>query len=115
MRKSYPKIGAQIKKHREAKGLTQKELAHQAHIGLAHIAHIETGSKMPSPAVFLRIMNALEVAADQLLCDYITQAQYVYEQEIASRLKDCSPQDADYVVSVIEQTVDRLESLDIQK
>ena len=103
MRKSYPKIGAQIKKHREAKGLTQ------------NIAHIETGSKMPSPAVFLRIMNALEVAADQLLCDYITQAQYVYEQEIASRLKDCSPQDADYVVSVIEQTVDRLESLDIQK
>jgi transcriptional regulator with XRE-family HTH domain len=52
---------------REARGLSQGELATRAGVPPSSISHFETGSRMPSVGNLRRLANALDVSADFLL------------------------------------------------
>lgn len=54
---------------REAKGLTQQELAHAAGMKQPRIAEIERGSANPTLLTLARIAHALGVGADRLIAE----------------------------------------------
>lgn len=56
-----------MKKLREEKGLTQKELGEIVFTGQSMIAQLEAGCKDPSIALLNRIAEALDVEAAELL------------------------------------------------
>lgn len=65
-----PTIGQNIKSIREAKGLTQKQLAEDAEITQAYLCQIETGVKDPftrPEELIERIAAALKVKAGKLI------------------------------------------------
>jgi transcriptional regulator with XRE-family HTH domain len=62
------KIGKMLQATREAKGLTQEDLAKRAKVARSYLAKLETGhSQNPSLAVLQRLAKALGVPMTALL------------------------------------------------
>ena len=60
-------LGNRIQQFREAKGLTQEELATLTGISIKHISVLERGVKVPRLATFLTIADALGVTPNDLV------------------------------------------------
>jgi transcriptional regulator with XRE-family HTH domain len=60
-------VGANVRRLRQAKGLTQEELAFRAEIDLTYVGGIERGRRNPSLIVMARIADALSVKLTDLL------------------------------------------------
>ena len=67
--------------------------------------HIETGCTKLSLTTFISIANALDVSADELLCDCINQASNVYETEISLLLKNCSTKEICFIHDLVKNTL----------
>jgi transcriptional regulator with XRE-family HTH domain len=60
-------LGANVKRLRLAKGLTQEQLAHEADIDLTYLGGIERGRRNPSLLVMGRIAKVLAVTPAELI------------------------------------------------
>lgn len=56
-------IGENVKKIREAKDMTQQELADRVHTSVPTICRLEVGTKIPSVPLLVAIAKALGVSA----------------------------------------------------
>lgn len=62
-------VGANIRKLRVRKKLSQEQLAHDAEIDLTYLGGIERGKRNPSLMVLVRIADQLNVPPSKLLAD----------------------------------------------
>lgn len=76
-------VGQRIKEAREAKGLTQEDLAAIVDMSPTHISVIERGLKVAKLDTFVAIANALDVSADVLLIDVVVQSTNGATNELA--------------------------------
>ena len=60
-------IGARIRDSREAKGWTQRQLAHRIDVAEAQISRWENGRALPQPQSLEAVARALEVPVESLL------------------------------------------------
>ena len=60
-------VGGNVRRLRQAAGLTQEQLAFEADIDLTYVGGIERGRRNPSLLVMVRIATALEVDPERLL------------------------------------------------
>ena len=60
-------LGTNVRRVRQAKGLTQEQLAFDAKIDLTYLGGIERGKRNPSLMVMARIADALSVRLVELL------------------------------------------------
>lgn len=60
-------IGTQFRAHREALGLTQKEVAERLCVGQTMIAQVELGMKMPSVMLVKLAAELFECTTDSLI------------------------------------------------
>ncbi|MGE0549386.1 MAG: helix-turn-helix domain-containing protein [Kofleriaceae bacterium] len=60
-------LASNIKAIREARGLSQQQIAKTAGIPRATWTHLESGSANPTLAVLIKVANALQVRLDELL------------------------------------------------
>lgn len=60
-------LGAAIRKVRQEKKISQEELAHRSQIDRSYMSSIERGRQNPGIASVLRIAEALEMSASELL------------------------------------------------
>lgn len=60
-------VGANIRRLRKAKGLTQEQLAHEAGIAMRYVAGIERGEENPSLRYLVKIASVLETEPSALL------------------------------------------------
>lgn len=82
------RIGSRLKKAREAKHLTQEQLAEMVDKSTSQIAFIERGERAPSLPTFLDIISVLEVTADEILCDAVDYVSNSRLAEYDSDIKD---------------------------
>ena len=90
MELDYQAIGLRIRRLRKAQGLTQQSLAEFSGQEPSNISHIERGATKLSLPTLVNIANALQVTADELLCDSLPASSSVYQQEAARILSDCT-------------------------
>ena len=102
MKIDYTKIGSQIRKYRKAKGMSQEQLAAKTGVGITHISHIETGNTIPSTNTLVDIINALDLSADELFCDYIVKCRPIFHNRIADCLEDCSEEEIRIISDMAE-------------
>lgn len=76
-------VGQRIKEVREAKGLTQEDLADIVDLSPTHVSVIEQGLKVAKLDTFVAIANALDVSADVLLIDVVAQSTNGATNELA--------------------------------
>lgn len=55
----YKMIGARIRAIRNARKMTQEQLAEAVGVGVTHISHIETGNSIPSLQVVINMVIGL--------------------------------------------------------
>ena len=60
-------VGRNIRRLREARRMTQEQLAFEAQIDLTYVGGIERGRRNPSLMVMVRIADALDVPVGDLL------------------------------------------------
>jgi len=63
------KLGRNVRRFRQQRGLTQEQLAFEAEIDLTYVGGIERGKRNPSLLVMARIAEALSVSLAKLLSD----------------------------------------------
>lgn len=99
---NYYAIGQRIRKFRKAQGLSQEQLAEQIGISTTHMSHIETGNTKLSLPVLVGISHALHSRADDLLFDVPTGRRQQAQEEIASVLEACGPQQSAILAEIVK-------------
>lgn len=61
------RIGKNVKRIREKKGITQEKLAFEANLNRAYIGYIERGERNPSTDTLAKLSKALRVSLKDLL------------------------------------------------
>lgn len=79
-------VGMRIKAAREAKNLTQENLAAIVDLSPTHISVIERGMKTVRLDKFIAIANALDVSADFLLVDVVTRSTESQVNELSESI-----------------------------
>lgn len=54
-------VGANIRRLRKARGLTQEQLAHDSGVAMRYVAGVERGEENPSLKFLVKMAEALEV------------------------------------------------------
>lgn len=100
---NYLDIGKRIRAERIKKDVTQEKLAELVGVGTTHISHIETGNTIPSLKIFVAIVNALKVSADELLCDSVEKSHQVYKNEISELTVDCNEKELRVITEMLKE------------
>jgi transcriptional regulator with XRE-family HTH domain len=64
---SAKKLGANIKKIRTAKNMTQGDICRKLEVDRAYMSNIESGNKNPTLSTITNLAKALGVSVDELL------------------------------------------------
>jgi len=59
--------GMKLQRLREAAGISQEQLANEVGVSQSMIGHVESGLKVPSLEVMMRIAKRLDVTVDDLI------------------------------------------------
>lgn len=100
MNTKYNLIGVRIKYYRELKGLSQEELGDIIDTSNRHLSKVETGVKNPSLELVIKISNALDITADDLLANYLTGI--THNTELAAFFNDCTPTEKTILMDMLK-------------
>ena len=98
---NFESIGKNIKAYRIRKKLRQEDLAELSELSVTYIGMVERGEKIPALETFIRILNALEVAADVILADVLKVGYEVKGSLITEQLSALTPENREKVYDVI--------------
>ena len=60
-------VGQNIREHRKKLGLTISDLAGESGLSSSWISNIETGKRIPSLPIFVKLCNGLDALSDTML------------------------------------------------
>lgn len=107
----YKKLGLRIKNAREAKNLSQEQLAEIIGMSNNYISNIERNRSIPSLETLVKICNALDVTPDYALLDSVftyTSREYI-KDDIAKLLSKCNDKSIHLVYKFIELLINEQE------
>lgn len=99
-------VGLRIKEAREAKNLTQEDLAALVDLSPTHISVIERGLKAVKLDKFVAIANALDVSADRLLFDVVTRSVDGVANELSQAIKKFPPDEQKRIIKAVRAYVE---------
>lgn len=96
------KLGARIKSLRIDKKLSQEQLGELSGTIAKHISNIENGSRVPSLDMLISISNALNVSADDIVYDSLTNPNSMVGNEIQEILLDCNHDEKEMLIRTLK-------------
>lgn len=108
-------IGAQIRRMRKAKGMTQEQLAEKAGVDVTHISHIETGRSIPSLEMIISFINALDCSADELLCVEVVKDVALRNNWLTELVEDCSSLEIKMIADMVISLKESMRRFEIEK
>ena len=96
-------IGARIREARLMRSMSQAELAEKSNISLPHISEIELGKADIRLQSFIRIIEALQVSADEIIKASVPSVSHLLIQEYADMLADCTPEETQALITITKQ------------
>ena len=104
-------LGQKIRALRKERKQTLETLAEAADIGLVYLGEIERGIKMPSLKTFIKLVNALDVSADELIGLETKSGRDYYTQKLSEQLQSLTQEEAAAVLSILETTIQQVKNL----
>ena len=95
------KIGRRIKAAREAKKLTQEQLAELVDLSPLHMSGLERGHKPPKLETLVNIANTLHVSTDMLLQDVVVCATDGLASELSVAITKLKPKEQERIINAI--------------
>ena len=83
-------IGKRIKQARQAKGMSQMELAEAVGVSVSFLSNIEVGRQSMNIRTLIAISDVLDVSTDWILRNDTRAATSVTAEEIANELDGCT-------------------------
>ena len=99
-------VGQRIKAAREAKNLTQEELAALVNLSTTHVSVIERGLKVTKLDTFVAIANALDVSADALLIDVVRHSVTGVTNELSDMIGKLPKNEQKRILNAVRALVD---------
>ena len=99
-------VGQRIKAAREAKNLTQEELAALVNLSTTHVSVIERGLKVTKLDTFVAIANALDVSADALLIDVVPHSVTGVTNELSDMIGKLPKDEQKRILNAVRALVD---------
>lgn len=103
-------LGPRIREYRVKRGVSVIKLANEVGVLPNYISQLENGDKIPSLDTFICIANALEVTADELLCDYLTAEHHVVESKLGSSIAALSKENQRHIEELVALEIDYMNS-----
>lgn len=94
-------IGKRIRAIRKRKGLSQSKLSELIDITPTYMSYVENGLKGLSLDSFIKLANALNSTADEILLDCIENTVKASNHEFAAVITDCSEYEKRILLDVI--------------
>jgi len=98
-------LGKRIQQFRREKKWTAERLAEEIDVSVPYIRELERGAKTPSMKMFIEIANKLGVTADSLLCDSVKEDAKIVSNELAEKVKNCSPEKMKTINAVVDALI----------
>lgn len=95
-------MGKRIRENRLKKKLTIEQLAEQLEISTVFMNDIERGVKCPRLENFVKILNALEITADEVLFDSVKADTDLYLNEITMKMRQLDNKQIAKVEKIID-------------
>jgi transcriptional regulator with XRE-family HTH domain len=110
-------VGAVIRRERQERGLTIKELAERAIVSPVYLGEVERGQKYPSALVVERVAEALDLDVPELIDLVVSDLRVEASVDVARaqapvidlRLRHCSSQRPLVVVPALRPTLEAVE------
>lgn len=99
-------VGQRIKMAREAKNLSQEDLAALVDLSPTHISVIERGVKTTKLDTFVAIANALEVSADALLVDVVEHSVLGVTNELYDMISGIPKKDQKRILNAVRALIE---------
>lgn len=99
----YKHIGERVREIRLQKNMSQQDLSTKGNISLPQISDIELGKKGMHLSTFIRLTEALEVSADELLRSNVPQVTEIYKGDFADLLDDCTPSEMETILRIAKE------------
>ena len=96
-------IGKRIRDIRKKRKLTQADLAKLADIHAPNISELENGKTQMQLLTFIRIVEALQVSADEVLRANVPSVNEIYQAECIELLRDCTPSEMEAIMKIIRE------------
>ena len=96
-------IGKRIKAKRVARNMSQEDLAFAANTSTSNISDIEHGKNNFHIDTFVRILEALQVSADDILRADVPNVNELYGSELAKILKGCTPSEVESILTLVKE------------
>ena len=97
-------IRQRIHHFRKKKGLSQMALAERVDISPTYMSYLETGIRSMGVETLVRLANALNVSADELLIDCLSNSIKASNHEFATLISDCSEYEMHILLDVASST-----------
>ena len=97
----YLIIGQKIRELRTSQNMSQFVLAEKANVSPTYISYVENGQKGLSLDSLIRLANALNATADELLQDCLENTVKTSNHELAAILFDCSDYEKRVLLDVV--------------
>ena len=101
-------IGERVRKARLAKHMSQAQLAEALNISPSHMSNIEMGKHAMNVATLYQICDLLDVSADWIVRSDTTEGRAYTADELRQIIDDCSPAEAEALLSVFQFAKERL-------
>ena len=98
-------IGKHIREQRIRKNWKQEQLAEKTELSVVYIGMIERGEKLPKLETFIKLLNVLEVPADEVLEDVLNtgySARTGCYTEKFEKLERLSHKDRKHIMQMID-------------
>lgn len=99
-------VGQRIKDAREAKNLTQEELAALVNLSSTHVSVIERGLKVTKLDTFVAIANALDVSADELLVDVVAHSVTGVSNRLSDKISSLPMKEQKKIIKVVQALIE---------
>ena len=78
---------------------------------LDYLGEIGRGSKMPSLKTFIKLVNALDVSADELIGLETRSGRDYYAQKLSEQMQSLTQEETAAVLSILETTIQQVKKL----
>lgn len=108
-------LGKRIRERRKGQKMTLEKLSEKADISLVYLGEIERGIKMPSLNTFIKLVNALNISADELIYDETRSGKYYLSDELAKAMQDLTPEQYAAVSKITITAIEQIKRLKIEE
>ena len=104
-------LGANIRKYRKERGLTQDQIAEQCGLTPNYFGQIELGNKVPQLKTFLSIAEAKNTSTELLFSGNLSWTPRIQSDELYDKIKELPESKRQYILKSMDVLIEGVKKI----